>query len=55
MIEVLIPFYKQEGKFSLSVCFGCTGGHHRSVTLANDLNDRLTAKGIRTTLEHRDL
>ena len=55
MIEVLIPFYKKEGKFSLSVCFGCTGGHHRSVTLANDLNDRLTAKGIRTTLEHRDL
>ena len=55
MIEVLIPFFKQEGKFSLSVCFGCTGGHHRSVTLANDLNNRLTAKGIRTTLEHRDL
>ena len=55
MIEVLIPFFKQEGKFSLSVCFGCTGGHHRSVTLANELNDRLTAKGIRTTLEHRDL
>ena len=55
MIEFLIPFYKQEGKFSLSVCFGCTGGHHRSVTLANDLNERLTAAGIRTTLEHRDL
>jgi len=55
MIEVLIPFYKQEGKFSLSVCFGCTGGHHRSVTLANELNERLTARGIRTTLEHRDL
>ena len=55
MIEVLIPFYKQEGKFSLSVCFGCTGGHHRSVTLANVLYDALTAKGIRTTLEHRDL
>lgn len=55
MIEVLIPFYKQEGKFSLSVCFGCTGGHHRSVTLANELNERLAARGIRTTLEHRDL
>ena len=55
MIEILIPFYKKEGKFSLSVCFGCTGGHHRSVTLANELSERLTAKGIRTTLEHRDL
>ena len=55
MIEVLIPFFKKEGKFSLSVCFGCTGGHHRSVTMANVLNERLDAKGIRTTLEHRDL
>ena len=55
MIEILIPFYKKEGKFSLSVCFGCTGGHHRSVALANELSERLTAKGIRTTLEHRDL
>lgn len=55
MIEVLIPFYKQEGKYSLSVCFGCTGGHHRSVTLANVLNEKLTDRGIRTTLEHRDL
>lgn len=54
-IETLIPYYKQEGKFALSVCFGCTGGHHRSVTLANVLNDRLSKKGLRTTLEHRDL
>lgn len=54
-IETLIPYYKKEGKYSLSVCFGCTGGHHRSVTLANVLNERLKANGIRTTLEHRDL
>lgn len=54
-IETLIPYYKREGKYSLSVCFGCTGGHHRSVTLANVLNDRLTRDGLRTTLEHRDL
>ncbi len=51
----LIPYYEQEGKFSLSVCFGCTGGQHRSVTLANELNRRLQERGIRTTLEHRDL
>lgn len=54
-IETLIPYYEKEDKHSLNVCFGCTGGHHRSVTLANELNDRLTADGIRTTLEHRDL
>ncbi|MDO4834575.1 MAG: RNase adapter RapZ [Bacillota bacterium] len=55
MIMNLIPYYKNEDKYNLSVCFGCTGGHHRSVTLANELNERLTARGIRTTLEHRDL
>ncbi|MDO4176596.1 MAG: RNase adapter RapZ [Bacillota bacterium] len=54
-IMSLIPYYKKEDKYNLSVCFGCTGGHHRSVTLANELNERLTQNGIRTTLEHRDL
>ncbi|MDD4200120.1 MAG: RNase adapter RapZ [Eubacteriales bacterium] len=54
-IEKLIPYYKKEGKYSLSVCFGCTGGQHRSVTLANVLNQQLSAKGLRTTIEHRDL
>lgn len=54
-IEALIPYYKKEDKFTLNVCFGCTGGHHRSVTLANEFNSRLQARGIRTTLEHRDL
>ncbi len=51
----LIPYYEKEGKHSLSVCFGCTGGQHRSVTLANELQRRMQAEGIRTTLEHRDL
>jgi len=55
MIVQLIPYYMNEGKYSLSVCFGCTGGHHRSVTLANELHRRLTESGKRTTLEHRDL
>ncbi|MGI6765960.1 MAG: RNase adapter RapZ [Lentihominibacter sp.] len=55
IIEGLIPHYMNEGKYSLRVCFGCTGGQHRSVTLANELNRRLTAAGKRTTIEHRDL
>lgn len=54
-IESLIPYYEKEDKHALTVCFGCTGGQHRSVSLANELNDRLVADGIRTTLEHRDL
>jgi len=55
MIEMLIPFYIKEGKYSLSVCIGCTGGHHRSVAVANEINERLQNLGRRTTLEHRDL
>ena len=55
MIEMLIPFYIKEGKYNLDVCIGCTGGHHRSVAVANELNRRLTEKGRRTTLEHRDI
>ena len=55
MIEMLIPFYIKEGKYNLAVCIGCTGGHNRSVAVANELNRRLTEKGRRTTLEHRDI
>lgn len=55
MIEMLIPFYMKEGKYNLNLCIGCTGGHHRSVAVANELNRRLKEKGRRTTLEHRDL
>lgn len=55
MIEMLIPFYIKEGKYSLNICIGCTGGHHRSVAVANELNRRLREQGKRTTLEHRDL
>ncbi|MCI7145976.1 MAG: RNase adapter RapZ [Clostridiales bacterium] len=55
MIDALIPYYRKEGKYSLNVCFGCTGGHHRSVALANELQKRLTELGIRTTVSHRDL
>lgn len=55
MIEMLIPFYIKEGKYSLNVCIGCTGGHHRSVAVANELHRRLQDSGKRTTLEHRDL
>ncbi|NLD19191.1 MAG: RNase adapter RapZ [Clostridiales bacterium] len=55
MIDSLIPFYMKEGKYSLTVCIGCTGGHHRSVAVANEIDKRLRALGRRTTLEHRDL
>lgn len=56
MIRFLIPNYVREGKTSLVIAIGCTGGRHRSVTLARVLHGRLqeTAEyGIR--LEHRDI
>lgn len=55
MIETLIPFYMKEGKYSLNVAIGCTGGQHRSVAVANEINRRLQEMGRRTTLEHREL
>lgn len=55
LIDMLIPFYMKEGKYSLNICIGCTGGQHRSVAMANELQRRLMEEGKRTTLEHRDL
>ena len=57
MIEFLIPNYVSEGKTQLVVAIGCTGGKHRSVTLANALYEKLLDveedSGIRR--EHRDI
>lgn len=51
----LVQCYVKEGKYSLTIAFGCTGGQHRSVTLANEFYKRMTAEGWRVTLEHREL
>lgn len=56
MIDFLIPNYIAEGKNQLVIAVGCTGGKHRSVTLANKLYEHLSQKqeyGIR--MEHRDI
>lgn len=45
MLEFLIPNYIKEGKYSLVVAIGCTGGQHRSVTLANELYARMKNQG----------
>jgi len=55
MIKAMIPCYVREGKYHLNIAFGCTGGHHRSVTMANIFAEKLKAEGMRITLEHRDL
>ncbi len=55
MINFLIPNYILEGKNSLVVAIGCTGGKHRSVTLANELYRRLSDKDYGIKIEHRDI
>lgn len=45
MLQFLIPNYVKEGKYQLVVAIGCTGGQHRSVTLANELYDRMKDQG----------
>lgn len=55
MIDFLIPLYRQEGKTSLVIGFGCTGGKHRSVTFAENIYHYLSDKGIRARVTHRDI
>lgn len=56
MIKFLIPNYVTEGKTQLVISIGCTGGKHRSVTLANELYDRLKeSSGYGIKIEHRDI
>lgn len=55
MTEFLIPYYIKEGKTQLVVAVGCTGGRHRSVTIANLLSLKLKEKEHRVIVEHRDI
>lgn len=55
MVDFLIPYYVKEGKNQLVISIGCTGGKHRSVTLANALYQRLQEHKYRMYLTHRDI
>lgn len=55
MIDYMLPLYVQEGKSQLVIAVGCTGGHHRSVALAQYMHDHLAEKGLRTSVTHRDM
>lgn len=54
MLKFLLPNYTKEGKSQLVVGIGCTGGKHRSVTIANVLADILGEQNYRILLSHRD-
>jgi UPF0042 nucleotide-binding protein len=51
----LLPYYAEQGKHRLCVSFGCTGGQHRSVCIAQQVWARLKESGLDARLEHRDL
>lgn len=55
MADFLIPEYIKEGKNQLVISIGCTGGHHRSVTLAEELFKYLKKKELNVTITHRDI
>ncbi|MBC2582826.1 RNase adapter RapZ [Clostridium sp. DJ247] len=55
MLKFLIPSYLKEGKRQLIVSIGCTGGRHRSVTIANAIFQRLKDYGFKANIDHRDI
>ncbi len=55
LLELLLPSYMAEGKSYLSIAIGCTGGHHRSVALAEEIASWLRAMGHRPRVTHRDI
>ena len=55
MIDYLLPLYKKEGKSELVIAMGCTGGKHRSVTIAENLGGYLASKGNKVIISHRDI
>lgn len=55
MIDYMVPLYCNEGKSQLVIAVGCTGGHHRSVTIAQLLYNHLLEQNLRTSVNHRDI
>jgi UPF0042 nucleotide-binding protein len=55
LLTLLVPEYEAEGKAYLTIAFGCTGGHHRSVAVAEETAERLRAHDIASTVSHRDI
>jgi UPF0042 nucleotide-binding protein len=55
LLDLLLPAYAEEGKSYLTIAFGCTGGRHRSVAIAEEVAERLRTKGVSLRVQHRDL
>lgn len=55
LLEFLIPRFQAEGKSYLSIGIGCTGGHHRSVAIAEELQRRVSLHSVGAAVRHRDI
>jgi UPF0042 nucleotide-binding protein len=55
LLDYLIPFYEKEGKSYLTIAVGCTGGRHRSVTVAEEIFEHLKSQKGEILLQHRDM
>ncbi|MEG9431964.1 RNase adapter RapZ [Terriglobus sp. ADX1] len=55
MLLFLLPYYVTEGKSYLTIAFGCTGGQHRSVAIAEEMKKRLSDAGYHVKVSHRDM
>ncbi|WP_219941056.1 RNase adapter RapZ [Iamia sp. SCSIO 61187] len=55
LLALLVPEYETEGKAYLTIAFGCTGGHHRSVAVVEEMAGRLRSHGLDPTISHRDI
>ena len=55
LLRAMVPGYINEGKYHLNIAFGCTGGHHRSVAIANAVAEKFKADGMRVRVNHRDM
>ncbi len=55
LLVYLLPHYIREGKSYLTIAFGCTGGHHRSVMMADHIRKNLADAGYRAKVTHRDM
>ncbi len=55
LISFSLPYYVEEGKTNLVVAVGCTGGHHRSVAIAQEIGEYIARLGFATAIAHRDI
>ena len=55
LLIYLLPHYIREGKSYLTIAFGCTGGQHRSVMIAEQIRKNLTEAGFTAKISHRDI